>query len=297
MKPVAPIRFLQGMALGIANAIPGVSGGTMAVVLGIYEELIGAISGFFRAGASRVSRLLFLLLLGAGALSGVVVFAIVVEPLLTRYPAHVLLTFMGLILGSLPAVIRMHPVPRWRVSHLAMIALGLALVLLLGNGGADASYRGDSVGAAEPVGYLPLLLGGAAAGAAMIIPGVSGSLVLLLMGLYAPVLADTAAIKDVLPALLSGDSAAMGELAAAGTRLGTVAAGAVAGVLLFSRLIELALRFAPGKTHALIIGLVGGSIIAVYQGFPEGPGGILSGTLLLIAGTVASHWIGLGKRS
>jgi uncharacterized membrane protein len=178
---------------------------------------------------------------------------------------------------------------------MTLITLGLLAVLLLGkrpdepaDGGASevAGFEGSAAVAAletsearqtptsgvlgeQPSTDYPLLfVSGMAAGAAMILPGVSGSLVMLLLGQYEAV-AGAASLSD--PKL---------------DVLAVVAVGAVLGILLFAKLIMLALQVVPRSTHAFIVGLVGGSVLVLFEGFPNTAEGFFLGCLILLTGAL-----------
>ena len=260
--------ILKGMAVGVANIIPGVSGGTMAVVLGIYENLIEAIGNILTDGERRIQHSLFLAKIACGAILGIFSLAGLIQYALSSHRELTMLFFMGLILGSMPSVLKLHLFNPLRFGHMALVTLGLFCVLLLGNG-VETLDGPSSVG--HSVRLLPLFAAGFLAGGAMIVPGLSGSLILLLIDQYDAVIR---AINDL-------------DL----VPLAAVAVGSVVGILLLAKLIYLALRFAPLYTHAFILGLVGGSILVLFEGFPTGLPGISLGFIALICGTLASFAI------
>jgi len=300
--------LLKGIAIGIANIIPGVSGGTMAVVLGIYERLIAALGGTVSGKGGRIRQIIFLCIIGLGAVIGIKGFGEVLKWALEQHRAATMLFFMGLILGSLPAVIRMGGIKKLRTAEMAMIALGLLAVIALGDprrkeeAKADVSTRISEQAQMEDIpaelqnpNYVLLATCGFAAGAAMIVPGVSGSLVLLLLDQYYVVIVALHALgAGSLLMLLKGlfsaaplGAEALGALAAI-KLLCVVGAMAGLGVLVFAKIIEVALAKAPSLTHALIIGLVGGSIVALNPGMPRSIGSALLAGASLLAGTLIS---------
>ncbi|MBN1404201.1 MAG: DUF368 domain-containing protein [Opitutales bacterium] len=304
--------LLKGVAIGIANIIPGVSGGTMAVVLGIYERLIGAIGGALSGkDGGRMRHIVFLALIGIGAIVGIKGFGEVLKWALEEQRSATMLFFMGLIIGSIPAVIKMGGIKKLRWIEMGMLSLGLLAVLALGDpsrkeeakAGANAivqaqsSLEGLPAELQEPD-FATLGACGFSAGAAMIVPGVSGSLVLLLLGEYYTVIValhalDPQSLVSLAKGMFSSaplDAGAEAALAAIKI-LFVVALAAGLGVLVFAKIIEIALKKAPSPTHALIIGLVAGSVVALNPGLPRGPLPALGAALCLIAGALLSHFI------
>lgn len=270
---------LKGIPVGVANIIPGVSGGTMAVVLGIYERLIEALGGFLTDKERRCEHGLFLAAVGIGAVAGIVLLAGVMGWALSNHPALTLLFFMGLILGSLPTVARQHAFPKATFSLVLWVSVGVLVVLALG---VPQEKPADS-GLAQNVAYVPLAVAGFFAGGAMIVPGVSGSLVMLLLGQYVTIVGAISSGKD---RLLGGDVA--GFAGHEGLIIAIVGASAGVGVVVFAKLIRLALHRAPGATHAFIVGLVAGSVVVIFPGLPSGAGGMALGAALFLVGALLS---------
>ena len=245
--------FLSGMVIGIANAIPGVSGGTMAVVLNVYDRLIALVS----LNLKKVLRdLTFALLLVAGAGTGIVLFAKLMSGLFDSYPVPTTWFFMGLIVGSIPFIARR---TRGTGSVPVKSVLGtIAVVVMI----VTAFFRpdegaGQAITALDPAVFLFLFLASVAAAAAMIVPGLSGSFVFLMLGAYRTVIR---AVSDMnLPILLP------------------VALGAGAGLLAGAALIRFFLARRPDMVYAVILGLVVGSLVPIFPGLPATvPQGIVS---------------------
>lgn len=245
--------FLSGMVIGIANAIPGVSGGTMAVVLNVYDRLIVLVS----LNLKKVLRdLPFALLLVAGAGTGIVLFAKLMSGLFDSYPVPTTWFFMGLIVGSIPFIARR---TRGTGSVPVKSVLGtIAVVVMI----VTAFFRpdegaGQAITALDPAVFLFLFLASVAAAAAMIVPGLSGSFVFLMLGAYRTVIR---AVSDMnLPILLP------------------VALGAGAGLLAGAALIRFFLARRPDMVYAVILGLVVGSLVPIFPGLPATvPQGIVS---------------------
>ena len=121
-------RVLKGLVVGVANIIPGVSGGTMAVVMGIYDRLIGAVSDLRR---DFKNSLLYLFPIGIGAVLGIVLFSHLIKFLLEGYPMPTNLFFLGLILGSIPMIFRRARKESFQKSSLLPFAVSFAVMLLM----------------------------------------------------------------------------------------------------------------------------------------------------------------------
>jgi putative membrane protein len=226
--------------MGIAEVIPGVSGGTIAFVTGIYRELLETIAGLslrrlllLRHGIGafwRSTNIGFLVVLGAGMLTSILLFAQVVRDLLDTVPLLVWGFFFGLIVGSCVDVGR-HSELR---ALLRFGPFGLAAGLLLGLTGAASL---------EPT-PVTLFVGGTIAVTAWILPGVSGGYMLLLLGLYPSVIAAVADLQ-------------LGRLAA-------VALGCVLGLALFARLLTYLMRGHYAAVIAVLTGFMAGSLVKLW---------------------------------
>ncbi len=252
------VQFLNGFLIGVANIIPGVSGGTFALVLGIYDRLVNAlksidlqtlrvVSGLSTGGFRKEARrrfakewrrtdATFLCVLGVGAVVAIESCAWLLDFLLSEYPGETLAFFVGLIIPSLAVPYRM--MEKRGPRELFWILPGAALTLLV-------SLTKISTGGGEP-GALLILLGGVVAVSAMILPGISGSFCLLLLGLYQPVL-------NHLKALLHGPGAETFRFIA------LLCAGIAIGFVTFTRLMSFLLRRFRSATLAFLIGLILGS--------------------------------------
>lgn len=235
--------FAKGMAMGVAEVVPGVSGGTVAFVTGIYDTLVKSLASFSRLslalllkdwrGFAREHNLGFFAVLGAGMAIGFVAVAQVILWLLDNHGGYVFGLFFGLIGGAVFYVgAQSHR--RWLVSiGIVGLALGLSVGLALEPGAVNATPSNTLIFAA-----------GALAATAWILPGVSGSFVLLMLGVYQPLLQALKAI----------------ELATVGTFL----AGVGIGLLAFSRLLAWLLEKWRSQVLALLTGVLAGSLTQVW---------------------------------
>ena len=243
-------NILSGIAIGVANAIPGVSGGTIALILGIYSKLIESLGEFATNKDKRKEYLLFLGQIFIGGFIGLIIGAKVLKFAFETYPKQVNFLFIGLVLGSLPIVIKEAKLKKIEIKDFIAFIFGVFLVVLmgyLGKGEIGTEVKGDVI----TIMYgLKLMFVGALASGAMVIPGVSGSFLLLLLGEYENVLSFVNE-RELLP-------------------LGIMAFGAVIGLLLFTKIIDFLLKKYNKITMLFIIGLIIGSIIEIYPGIGKG---------------------------
>lgn len=250
------IRILRtavgGFLMGTADLVPGVSGGTIALVLGIYERLVHSI----REGSSALGSILrgdisgfkqhlgrvewwFLIPLLLGILLAVVSLAALLDRQLEENPTILAGLFFGLVVGSVMIAWRLLRRPS-AIHPVVSVLIGLGLFLLLGLG---------EDGVAQDPSLLAFFGAGALAICAMILPGISGSLILLLIGMYAAVL-DAVDQRDLVV-------------------VGVFALGAIVGLGLFSQALDWALRRHHDLILAALIGLMGGSLRVLWP-WPNG---------------------------
>ncbi|MFQ5640049.1 MAG: DUF368 domain-containing protein [bacterium] len=266
--------ILKGGVIGVANIIPGVSGGTMAVVLGIYEDLIEAISNFATNRERRKEYAVLLIKVGTGAIITVIALSWVMDYLLSNYPKHTYLFFIGLIIGSVPSIYQTHeemkPAP---ASVMTFFAAGV-LIISLGYFFPEIEHSNDINFEYQITvsGLALLLIGGIFAGGSMIVPGISGSFVLVLLGQYQVIIK---AIKEFNLILLS-----------------VVALGAVTGVWGFAKLIDVLLKKYPKETFYFILGLVIASVYPIFPGLPKGMVQAGVAISLAVLGVTAAYMLG-----
>lgn len=245
-------NILKGMVIGIANIIPGVSGGTMMVAMGIYDKLIHCITHIFKEFKKSI---LFLIPIAIGMGIAVIGGSLGIEMLFDKFPVQTNLLFIGLIVGGLPAVWKNVKGKSIRFGHILALLAFFALVVVM-------AFLGETEGNAVDLSFnlvnvLKLFGVGVIAAATMVIPGVSGSMVLLLIGYYNPIVS---AINDFLSALTSFD--VDGILAGFGI-LVPFGIGVVVGVLAIAKLIEFIFNKFPLYAYWAIIGLIVASPIAI----------------------------------
>lgn len=247
------LEVLRGMVIGLANIIPGVSGGTMMVSMGIYDTLIHCITHLFKEFKKSVMTLLPYAI-GMAVAIGALSFAL--KWAFANYALPTNTLFIGLILGGLPAILRQvkgkKKGPVGAVLFLAFFALIILMQLFQSENSVTIQL--------SVVEALKLFVLGAVASATMIIPGVSGSMILKILGYYEPVV--TVAIPGLLTGLRYGDWAAvvanLGILVPFGL-------GVIVGIFAIAKLIEVLLARWEGQTYCAILGLVAASPVAILM--------------------------------
>ncbi len=270
--------IIKGIFIGIANIIPGVSGGTMAVSLGIYDKLIAAVSNLFKDVRSSIRTLLPLLV---GMALGIVGFTYAIEYLLSRHTFVTCMAFVGLILGGLPVLLVSLKKELKRTSHSIGISGILAFVLLfcvavflpMMNAGEEALRTFT----ATPLTLLALFAVGIIASATMVIPGVSGSLVLMILGYYYGIIST---IKTFLEALRHFDLSGMMQNAVLLIPFGI---GVLLGIFLIAKLITFLFERFGVTTYCAILGLIIASPFAIFYntGVLSQPGSLTAGQIFV----------------
>lgn len=173
---------LKGFVFGIANIIPGVSGGTIALTMGIYEDLIGSISNIFKSFKKSMA---LLIPFGIGAILSIVLLSKVINYTLTKYPAPTIIFFIGLIVGGIPLLTKNIKGNKIKPKYIILFLITFIFILLLTflGGAGHSVVIGNS-----PISYILLFIVGIIAAATMVIPGVSGSFVMMLIGYYHPII-------------------------------------------------------------------------------------------------------------
>ncbi|MCA8979886.1 MAG: DUF368 domain-containing protein [Planctomycetes bacterium] len=236
----APQRVVVGgFLMGLANLVPGVSGGTMILALGLYDRFIGAIADITRLRREPRS-IVFLGLIGIGAMLSIGLLSGVAVDLVVNHRWVMYSLFVGMTLGGVPELWKQCRPPG--ASVVAGTLVGLGIMAGLAYGLSTTQLPGNT---------LVYVVVGAIAASSMILPGVSGSYLLLILGMYEVVIGS---ISET----LHGDR--MDGLAV----MVPVGVGAVLGVALLSNVLRLALARAPKASHALLLGLLCGSVLGLW---------------------------------
>ena len=254
------ILALKGIAMGIANAIPGVSGGTIAVITKIYDELLESITPNIK---KLIKNIPFLLPVGIGMIIGILLAAKVLAFLFETYNVPTQLFFMGIILGSMPMIYQ-EATREKKLQPINIIPFLIGAGIIIGM----FFIRTDNISSVDSsltVGNAVLfVLAAFLAAVAMIIPGISGALVMKILGAYD---AAIMALNDMnIPVIL------------------LFAVGAIVGIFVAAKVISMLLKKFRKETYCIIAGLIIGSVPSVFpSGFRFDAQGIV-GIILLVVG-------------
>ncbi|AKS69800.1 membrane protein [Staphylococcus schleiferi] len=267
----------RGFAMGISDLIPGVSGGTIALLLGIYDDFIASVSGVFSKHFKK--SILFLLPIIIGMALAIGILSSVINYLLATHLVPTMFFFFGLILGIIPFLLRIsHYKKTYKIQHWVIMGVAIIALALM------AFFKGDTSHAAPS--YidlsLPMLIkyfiAGVCASSAMLLPGISGSFILLLFGVYSTVTYSISEIVrfnfEALPVILM------------------VGMGIVVGFLIASKVITYLLKHYTYLTYAAILGLVIGSLFSVFPGLPNQGLTWLASIITLLLGFIISFILG-----
>lgn len=248
-------EILRGILIGVANIIPGVSGGTLAVSMGIYDKIIYAVTHIFK---DTKRSIVTLLPYGIGAGIGVVGLSFAIEYLFLEFPLQTSLTFIGLITGGIPALtgkMKHRSIPvRGYVLFLVTFLLVTAMALFSGYGGNASDVESGTFSVVSFFGI------GMVAASTMVIPGVSGTMILMILGYYQPVIS---AVNQFITSVFTADfQQAWVECAL----LVPFGLGVLAGIFACAKLIEILFRRFELMTYCAIMGLVISSPIVILAG-------------------------------
>lgn len=247
-------NLLKGIVMGTANIIPGVSGGTMAVSMGIYDKLIHCLTHLFKEFKESIK---FIIPIAIGMVIALVGLAFVITPAFEHFPLQTNGLFIGLIVGGLPAVWKKVKGNSIKISHIIPFLLFFALVI-------GMAAMGETEGKAADLSLslwsvIKLFLVGVLASATMVIPGVSGSMMLLVIGYYNPIVAT---IKEFVEALVAFN---ISEILRCCGILIPMGIGIVVGIFAIAKIIEIIFEKFPLHAYWAIIGLIVASPFAILM--------------------------------
>lgn len=243
------ILAIKGFFFGIANIIPGVSGGTLAITMGIYEDMIGAISHFFK---DIKKNLKFIIPLGIGAVISILLMSKVISYSLDKFPLPTNLFFIGLIVGGIPLLTKKVKSKKIKPHNLAVFLLTFSVVMIMtflnaGNTAVDLSTMSLYQG-------IILFLVGVVAAATMVIPGISGSFVLMLLGYYKPIVGVVSDLTN------------FSNLVHNFSILIPFGLGILVGIILIAKLIEYLFKKYETTTYYGILGFIVASVLGLFIG-------------------------------
>lgn len=240
--------ILKGMLIGIANIIPGVSGGTLMITLGIYEQIINTISHFF---SNIKNNLKFIIPLGIGMVLSILLFSKIISIGLEKIPFATTLFFIGLILGGIPLLWKKVKLNSRKLSNILVFFITFLIVTIFAFLKSDnfiVSFTNLNI-----TSIIMLFLVGMISSSTMIIPGISGSFVLMLLGYYEPIINT---IKSLTNFNLLGHNLLI---------LMPFGIGIIIGIILVAKLIEFLLKKYEVKTYYGVLGFVLASMIAIIK--------------------------------
>lgn len=267
-------NIYRGILMGISDLIPGVSGGTIAFILGIYDRLLESISGFFSREWKK--QLGFLVPLGVGIVITLLLFSRFIEFLLENHYEATQFFFMGLILGVLPYIMKQAEVKK------NFTARHLVILLVIGAALASMAFiqTDDNVAPITELSlptFFLLFFSGWIASMAMLLPGISGSFILLLIGVYSTAINALSTLN--LPIVLA------------------IGAGVMVGFIVSSKAISYLLEHFTYVTYAAIIGLILGSLFVVFPGFAADTMTLVTSLVTFMAGLLFTLWFSSPKKT
>lgn len=239
------INFIKGFILGIANVIPGVSGGTMAVSMGLYELILSSIGNFFKDIKGNFIKLLPIIL---GILVAIVSTSKLVTYALTNYKAQTLCLFIGLIFGGVSLIMKKIKGKGSKINYLIFFIVFFFVISLnfLKTGLIEISFTNMGI-----MDYLLLLLMGFIASSAMVIPGISGSFILMVLGYYDKIIYTISTITD------------FSKLGSNLLILVPFGIGVIIGIVFMAKLITNLIKKYETKTYFAIMGFVLSSVVVL----------------------------------
>lgn len=251
------MRFIQGFCMALADSVPGVSGGTIAFLLGFYDQFIGSIDALIRGTKEeRKKAFWFLVKIGVGWVIGFCMAILFITSVFEEHIYEISSLFIGFILFAIPIIVMEEKdCMKGRYANGIFILLGAVLVVLITYFSGSTILSGSvdlAVGKFDVKIGILLFVAGMIAIAAMVLPGISGSTILMVFGLYVPV---TTAIKDILHLKFEYIPA-----------VAIFGIGIIAGVVLVIRLIKNLLEKYRSQTVYFIIGMMIGSFYSICMG-------------------------------
>jgi len=250
------LNMLKGLFVGGSMLIPGVSGGSMAMILGIYDKLITSVSSFFKHKKQSMI-ILGTFVLGAGI--GILLFAKPLLYLTDTFTFPMMYLFMGAVVGSIPMIYKKADIKKISLSVILYTILGMAIIFMISLIPEELFSVNLDIGVTD---ILLLVIAGIVAAVALVLPGISVSYMLLVLGMYEETM--KAIDQFYLPYLIP------------------LGVGVLLGIILTTRILEKAMNTYTAPTYLIILGFVIASVIEVFPGIPSGINIIISiGTFLI----------------
>ena len=283
---------IKGLAIGVANIVPGVSGATLAVIFRVYDRLIEAINQLF---TQPKKSLKFLIPLGLGMVVGILALGSILDYFILRFSLQASALIAGLMAGSVPFIHNMAASQDGKKPHFYVIAVIAAIIIIV----LSLFVPTPELYVAEEINFgliAILFIAGILGAAAMIIPGVSGAMVFILLGVFPLVMHTISLIREYL--MTPFDFGLLSPILAVVIPIGL---GVVIGILLMSRLIAILLKKHHSITYFAILGMIFGTIFAIFGDDAAyrshdaiTPGLIIAAVLVFAVGMIVS--LKLGKK-
>ncbi|MHB1293597.1 MAG: DUF368 domain-containing protein [Anaerolineae bacterium] len=258
------VLVLTGIVYGLTHIVPGIGGALVLILMGVYEQFVDAVGNFFTRRDRWKEYIPFLASIGIGMVIGLLAFARVFTALLERFPVPTMCFFMGLLVGSIPRIFRLHQDMRVTPGRVAAALFGIAIMVGMRTL-QNLELRSGAVTDIQTLGGLAYhTLSCFAAGGASVTPGMDGSTVFLVAGIYGSIMEALSGLTEFLIDWRT---------------LIATAIGAAAGIIVFSKLIDMAIHHIPSLTYYCVLGLLAGSVYALW---PQGatlanlPAGVLT---------------------
>ena len=252
------INFIRGFFMALADSVPGVSGGTIAFIMGFYDNFINSLNSLMSPSSSKEEKkeaLLFLIKLGIGWITGMILSVLVLSSIFDDHIYAISSLFIGFIIFSIPIIFREEKseiVGKYKNIVFAVIGVAIVVAITYFNPVSGGEAGGISLDKISFGMYIYIFVSGMIAISAMVLPGISGSTLLLIFGLYAPIISSIKSFLtldfSVLPILI------------------TFGLGVLTGIATTIKLIRYSLNNHRSKVIYLILGLMIGSIYAVFMG-------------------------------
>lgn len=259
LKKDIPDGFLRllfmGFIIGIASIIPGLSGGALAISLGLYAPALDAVLNLRSSFKKSVS---FLIPVGIGVLIGIILFGVVMKPLIRNFETSIIFLFMGFVLGSIPSYIKESNQNGFRILFLVPMLIAFSLGMIL------SGTVMNTITNSEVTPFI-LLLGGAVLALGIVVPGISSSFILMQMGIYEKILTGITEFDIFL--------------------IFWVGLGALITAILLVKIVNMAFKKFAGYAHYAAFGFLASSIVSVFPGFRDGIYAVID-IILFLLGTV-----------
>lgn len=285
-------RFILGVIIGVAALTPGVSGGVIAAAVGLYEPMIGALNSLVRDFRRSFS---YILPIGLGLLCGVALFVAFMGPLVQYYEDSVIYVFLGLVLGSIPSMVREAHEGGARFRARYLIAALIAFLAAI----SELFFQVDIFSYSGEFGMWRTLFYGAVISFGMIVPGISTSFLLMAFGAYGDLLAILHKLPSVVVTWFTGGYDSFGQALAAMDFMVLLwlGIGFLVTSLAIIKLVGYLFRRHRQYAYYAVLGFLAGSMVQVFPGFRPG-WGAGADILLFVVSAAASYWLlRLGTRT